>query len=79
LEAAWTPIVQHPTAERPPWDWRLLLNGKGDALMHVRRRIVTAGQPFAELKQRALINPAARAANNALDFSARICERHPAM
>ena len=47
--------------------------------MHVRRRIVTAGQPFAELKQRALINPAACAANNALDFSARICEGHPAM
>ncbi|MEA3208044.1 MAG: hypothetical protein QOE70_1101 [Chthoniobacter sp.] len=63
---------QHPAAERIPWDWRLLLNGKADELMFERHTIVTAGLPFAELKPRALINAAAKAANDAPDFSARI-------
>lgn len=68
---------QHPTAERMPWDWRLLANGKGDELMYERQVIATGGLPFAELKRRALINPAARAANNALDFSLAIREARP--
>ena len=68
---------QHPTAQRMPWNWRLLLNGKGDELMYERGTITTAGLPFAELKRRSLINPAARAANNSLDFSARIREGLP--
>ena len=65
---------QHPSAERMPWDWRILLNGKGDELMFEHRTIATAGLPFAELKKRALINPAAQAANDTPDFSARIRE-----
>ena len=68
---------QHPAAERIPWDWRILLNGKGDELMYERHMIVTDGLPFAELKRRALINPAARAANDAPDFSARIRAGRP--
>jgi hypothetical protein len=68
---------QHPAAERMPWDWRLLLNGKGDELMFESRTIAAAGLPFAELKQRALINPAAQAANDAPDFSRRIREDRP--
>lgn len=63
---------QHPAAERMPWDWRLLLNGKADELMYERKTIVTAGLPFAELKQRSLIDAAAKAANDAPDFSRRI-------
>ena len=59
------------------WDWRLLANGKGDELMYERRVMATDGLPFAELKRRALINPAARAANNALDFSTRIRDGRP--
>lgn len=70
---------QHPASERLPWDWRLLLNGKGDELMYERHTIATAGLPFAELKRLALINPAARAANAAPDFSARIREGRPGM
>jgi len=70
---------QHPTAERMPWDWRLLVNGKGDELMYERRGILTAGLTFAELKRRALINPAAKAANNAMDFSAGVREGRPGM
>jgi len=70
---------QHPASERTPWDWRILLNGKGDELMYERRTIATAGLPFAELKKRSLINPAAQAANEAPDFSKRIREGLPAM
>ena len=68
---------QHPAAERMPWDWRILLNGKGDELMFERHTIATDGLPFAELKQRALINPAALAANDAPDFSRRIRKDRP--
>ena len=60
---------QHPTAERIPWDWRILLNGKGDELMFERRTIVTAGLPFSELKARSLIDARAKAADTAPDFS----------
>ena len=33
--------TQHPPNERLPWDWRILLNGKGDELMYERHVIVT--------------------------------------
>jgi len=68
---------QHPASERQPWDWRLLVNGKGDELMYERHTIATAGLPFAELKKRALIDEAAKAANDAPDFSARIRAGRP--
>jgi hypothetical protein len=67
--------TQHPPGESMPWDWRILLNGKGDELMYERHLIVTGGLPFAELKARSLINAGARAANDAPDFSERI-RRH---
>jgi hypothetical protein len=70
---------QHPAAERMKWDWRLLVNGKGDELMYDRHAIETAGLPFAELKQRALIDDAAKAANDDPDFSARIRAGRPGM
>ena len=68
---------QHPAAERMPWDWRLLLNGKADELMYEHRTIATGGLPFAELKKSARINPAAQAANDAPDFSRLIREGRP--
>ena len=71
--------TQHAANERMPWDWRLLLNGKADEFMFEHRAIATAGLPFAELKRRSLINPAARAANDAPDFSARIRAGRPGM
>src|SRR6266513_2907674 len=58
-----------PAHERVPWDWRILLNGKGDELLYERHFIVTGGLPFAELKARSLIDTRARAANDSLDFS----------
>jgi hypothetical protein len=53
----------------PPWNWRILLNGKGDELMYEHQLIVTGGLPFAELKARSLINSRAQAADGSPDFS----------
>ena len=61
--------TQRPPGQRMPWDWRILLNGKGDELMYERHLIVTGGLPFAELKARSLINGRAKAANASPDFS----------
>ena len=66
--------TQHPSSERAPWDWRILLNGKGDELMFERHALATGGLPFAELKKQALINAAAQSADTAPDFSRRIRE-----
>src|SRR6476620_4815499 len=60
---------QHPTAERIPWDWRILLNGKGDELMFERHTIVTACLPFSELKAHSLIDERAKAADASPNFS----------
>jgi hypothetical protein len=64
--------TQHPPNERMPWDWRILLNGKGDELLYERHLILTDGLPFAELKARSLIDARAWAANDSPDFSKRI-------
>lgn len=69
--------AQHPKGERTPWDWRVLVNGKGDEMMYERHQIRTDGLPFAELKARAHINPAAQAADAAPDFSRRIRAGRP--
>ena len=71
--------TQHPPNERPPWDWRNLLNGKGDELMYERHFIVTDGLPFAELKARSLIDARALAADDSPDFSKLIREGLPGM
>jgi hypothetical protein len=66
-------VAQSRAGESVRWDWRILLNGKGDEMMYERGDL--AGDlPFAELKQNAYINPAARAADNAPDFSRLIRE-----
>jgi hypothetical protein len=59
-------------AKTPPWNWRLLLNGKGDEFAYEHGRFVTDDLPFEALKQQAHINDAARTADQAPDFSARI-------
>ena len=60
---------QHPSKERIPWDWRILLNGKGDELLYQDRALVTGGLPFAELKAQSLINDRAKSADASPDFS----------
>jgi len=68
---------QHPTNERPPWDWRILVNGKGDELLYERHLVSTGGLPFPELKQRSHVNERARAADQDPDFWRRIREGLP--
>jgi hypothetical protein len=58
------------------WDWRVLLNGKGDEMEYERGNLA-GNLPFSELKRRALINPAAHAADQAPDFSRHIREERP--
>ncbi len=69
--------TQHPPGERMPWDWRILVNGKGDELLYERHLIATGGLPFTELKQRSHINERARAADQDPDFSRLIREGLP--
>lgn len=69
--------AQHPASERLPWDWRMLANGKGDAMLFERSMFSTGGLPFTELRKRALINPAAKAADKSPDFSRLIREGRP--
>lgn len=68
---------QHPAGSRIPWDWRILVNGKADEMLHERGYVATGGMTFPELRQRALINPAAQAAGTAPDFSRRIRAGRP--
>ncbi len=68
--------TQHANAERAPWDWRILFNGYADEMLY-ERGALAGNLPFAELKKRALINEAAKAAEAAPDFSARIRAGRP--
>ena len=69
--------TQRPASERMAWDWRILLNGKGDEMMYERNLLVTGGLPFAALKQRSRINDRARAADQDPSFSTYIREDLP--
>jgi len=60
--------AQRAAAERAPWDWRMLVNGRGDELLYERGMIDT-NLPLAELKERVHINARARAADKSADFS----------
>ena len=60
--------TQHPPGERIPWDWRILLNGKGDELLY-QHGVIDRSLPFAELKARSLVNARAQAAGDSPDFS----------
>jgi hypothetical protein len=63
--------TQRAAADRAPWDWRMLINGHLDELLY-ERGVIDTNLPFAELKQRSHINPRARAADKAVDFSQQI-------
>jgi hypothetical protein len=63
--------TQHVVAKPAPWDWRILVDGKGDELLY-ERGVLNRNLPFAELKRRAHINARAKDADNAPDFSQRI-------
>ena len=63
--------TQHVVAKPLPWDWRILVDGKGDELLY-ERGVLDRSVPFAELKRRVHINSRAKAADNSPDFSERI-------
>lgn len=63
--------TQHVVAKPAPWDWRILVNGKGDELLY-ERGVLDRTLPFAELKRRAHVNRRGKAADDAPDFSERI-------
>jgi hypothetical protein len=54
------------------WNWRFLLNGSADQLVYDRGEIAGDSIPFSEFVEKAHINDAARAADQAPDFSRRI-------
>jgi hypothetical protein len=67
--------TQHAVAERAPWDWRILVNGKADEMLYERHALATGGLRFEELKKQAVIRKApVSAAANGSDFSRRIRE-----
>lgn len=68
---------QRSTDSRVPLDWRILMNGKMDEWLYQIGFLERGGLPFKELKKKALINPAAQAADAAPDFSARIRAGRP--
>ena len=71
-----TTNIRTQSSKIHPWDWRILLNGFADKMMYDRGDFA-GNLPFDELKLRALINPAARAADTDPDFSKRIREGRP--
>lgn len=68
--------TQHASAERAPWDWRILFNGYADKMLY-ERGALAGDLPFTQLKKRALINDVARAAGASPDFSERIRASRP--
>ena len=63
---------QRSIAARTPWDLRILLNGRIDEMFYERGMLATDGLTFPELRRRALINAAARTADQDSEFSRRI-------
>jgi len=68
---------QRSIAARGPWDLRILLNGRIDEMFYQRGLLSTGGLPFGELKQRALINAAAKESDQDPEFSRRIRAGRP--
>ena len=60
-----------------PRSWAILFNGKGDEMEYRLGNLATDGLSFDELKRRAYINPAAKAADQDPDFSERIRAGRP--
>jgi len=59
-----------------PWDWRILVNGYADQMLYERGGLDTS-LPFADLRERSLIDPRAQAADQDPHFSERIREGLP--
>jgi hypothetical protein len=69
--------TQHHTAQRLPWDWRMLVNGKADEMMYERGAFETGGLSFPELRSAARVGTTAGSVGSLTEYSARIRERRP--
>ena len=70
------PMLAAASGTSVPLDWRILLSGHMDEMLYQRKQL--AGDlPFADLKRRAHINDAARAANDSPEFSRLIRVNRP--
>ncbi|MES2475387.1 MAG: DUF4105 domain-containing protein [Verrucomicrobiota bacterium] len=72
-----TSIRSQHAHHRRPWDWRILLNGKGDEMLFEQGAIGAGEMPFAEFKKRSLIDDDAKAADQSADFSSLIRANAP--
>ena len=72
-----TQIFDLKSMDAQPFKLAVLLNGKGDEMEYKEDNLATDGLSFNELKVRAYINPAANAADDDPDFSARIRAGRP--
>ena len=72
-----TTAVRSQMTDGFPMDWRVILNGKLDALLYERGILVTDGLPLAELQRRALVNAEARAHPGRTGFSEAIRQNRP--
>jgi hypothetical protein len=60
-----------------PFSWKILASGYVPQYLYEQGRLVDGGLSFAELQQRALVNPRAQQADTAADFSSRIRQGLP--
>ena len=68
--------TQRVAAERAPFDWRMILNGKSDEMAY-ERGTFQGNLPFSQLKGQSAINARARAADKSAEFSRAIREGMP--
>ncbi len=69
-------LIGHLPAGSTRYDWRILLNGRGDEMLYKGGNLA-GNLPFPELKEDAHINQAAHAANEDPKFSLRIRAGRP--
>ncbi len=79
ITANCTTSLQAQTLEfrNAPFDIRMLANGRLDELVYEKGGFLGEDLPFAEMRQRAFVNPAAQAAHDDGEFSTRIREDRP--
>lgn len=72
-----TQIFELKAMKGQPLNWAILFNGKGDAMEYKLGNLAADGLSFNDLKRRAYINPAGKAADDDPDYSERIRAGRP--
>lgn len=69
----------HVNGDHLPFSWKILASGYVPEYLHEQGRLASGNLPFPQIREQALINGRAQAADQAPDFSARIrSATHPA-